>query len=172
MFKTEIKGLISTIARAGLKTCNSKPMLDGAKITREGIMMEFRCSVADYSENRVRVNNRVNGVRRHYIMLFCGNVNVFVTQSDFKTHFTKIPPKQWKNTSNHDSCWASDGLAFINRAYFDMCNEVNPDVAPITLESNADLGFISTIYKKVLITYKWKGGNDFTNELIEVEEVH
>lgn len=172
MFKTRITSIISAIVRTELKRCKQNLIYDGAgNYTREGIMIEFRCSVSDYSKNRLRGNNRTKRAYRHYVMLFCGNTTVFAVRNDHMTHFTKIPPKQWENTSNHDSCWASDGLAFINQAYFDMCKEVNPDVAPIELESDADIGFLSTLSKKVLITYKRMGGDDYKNELVEVKEV-
>lgn len=171
MFKTSIINLISTIVRAELKTCNREPVYNKGQITREGVMMEFRCSVSDYSEKRVKENNRTMRTQRHYVMLFCGNVTVFVARSDYKTHFTKIPAHQWENTSNHDSCWSSDGLTFINQVYFDMCSEVNPDVAPVELDSNADLGFLSTVSKKVLITYERAGGDEYRNKLVEVKEI-
>lgn len=39
-------------------------------------------------------------------------------------------PTVFKNESNHDSCWRSDGLSVITSTYFEVCSEVWPDTIP------------------------------------------
>jgi len=45
-------------------------------------------------------------------------------------------PSEWKNTSNHDSCWRSDGVgAPLTKLYFAMCKQVNHAEAPKNLNN-------------------------------------
>lgn len=39
--------------------------------------------------------------------------------------FVDAPLDQWKNTSNHNSCWKSDGLLPLTETYFRLCEEIN-----------------------------------------------
>lgn len=50
---------------------------------------------------------------------------------------SEIPVSEWINTSNHDSCWNSDGFSFISNEYFKMCKEINPNIAPKFVDTNA-----------------------------------
>jgi len=53
---------------------------------------------------------------------------------------------EWQNTSNHDSCWRSDGVrAPIAKAYFDLCREVAPKKAPIELVSTANIDHVAVV---------------------------
>ncbi len=54
--------------------------------------------------------------------------------------FENIPHTEWENTSNHDSCWRSDGLSFFPKLFFDMAKEVNPNKPPGELDSYTSLG--------------------------------
>jgi hypothetical protein len=52
----------------------------------------------------------------------------------------------WQNTSNHDSCWRSDGVRdHIHRVYVDYCRKVAPRCAPITLEATADIDHAAVV---------------------------
>ena len=168
MFKVGLSSLISSIVREELRKCDMEPKyeLKTGHITKEGIMIEYNCAVHDYTGHRSAKESF-----RRYMILFCGNVNVFVARVEHKSCLEDVPPERWENTSNHDSCWSSDGLDFINRSYFEMCNEVNPDVAPVLLDSGAQIGFLSKMFTKVIITYKQRQGNDYRNELVKVEKV-
>ena len=39
-----------------------------------------------------------------------------------------VPQNEWINTSNHDSCWNSDGLRIINELYFKMSEAINEEL--------------------------------------------
>ena len=63
-----------------------------------------------------------------HILMYCpygGSVHTFVAEQDFGP--TKSPKELvWENTSNHDSCWRSDGLDTpLSRIYFRMADEIN-----------------------------------------------
>ena len=96
------------------------------------------------------------GENRGYYILFCSGVSVFYAdiynteQGNWRT-WSEINPDEWINTSNHDSCWRSDGLDFINKAYFEMCKNVNPEIAPRDLHSYLDFGF-GGMWTDVIVT--------------------
>ena len=53
---------------------------------------------------------------------------------------------KWQNTSNHDSCWSSDGVRSpIVNVYFNMCGEVAPKKAPIELEATAHIDHVAIV---------------------------
>lgn len=81
---------------------------------------------------------------RRVFILACGNVSTFVAidEDDERWYgLTEVPLDKWKNTSNHDSCWRSDGIdSPLSALYFKLAEEVNAQlsepVAPkdITIE--------------------------------------
>lgn len=56
---------------------------------------------------------------------------------------TTMDPEWWINSSNHDSCWRSDGFSWLSERYFDMCYQVrsSEEVAPAALSTDLDFGF-------------------------------
>ena len=127
-------------------------------ITKKGILYGFNYTVSDFDKDK--------SVTKSIYVMFCGGTNVFYTHLENYCDPTEISPKNWINTSNHDSCWRSDGLDFINKDYFEMCKEVNPDKAPIMLSNYVNLFSIKP--KKVIITYKYDS-NGYKNEITKVE---
>ena len=67
-----------------------------------------------------------------------GNTSVFYTESDVRD-ITQVKSNDWINTSNHDSCWRSDGFALLDKLYFEMANKVNPNIPPIEIQTEARL---------------------------------
>lgn len=63
-----------------------------------------------------------------HILLYCpygGSVHTFVAEQDFGPTMS-LRELEWDNTSNHDSCWRSDGLDTpLSRIYFRMADEIN-----------------------------------------------
>ena len=111
---------------------------------------------------------------RRFLVLFCGNVSVFVKEIDPKTmYFEHIgisgDYSDWKNTSNHDSCWRSDGLNFIDNTYFEMCEELFPEKAPIDCNVYAEFGIVDSYPKTVLV--KMAPKTDYGYDLINIEEI-
>ena len=53
---------------------------------------------------------------------------------------------KWQNTSNHDSCWRSDGIESpITSVYFDHCRRVAPKMAPIALETDGEIDRVGIV---------------------------
>ena len=154
MFGVRLDQLVGNIVRRALNEMTFEernPRHDrvAGTVAENGIGMEVSLSVYD------PMVEKYEECRRHYFLLFCGNVNVFMARAGKNhTSFEDVPADMWVNTSNHDSCWSSDGLNFLSEAYFEMCKEVNPSKPPILLESTAQIGFIGNFYTPVRIVYK------------------
>lgn len=58
-----------------------------------------------------------------------------------------MPDKgQWKNTSNHDSCWRTDGIrSEIIKVYFDFCKKVAPKTAPMELLATSQFDRVAMV---------------------------
>lgn len=167
MFGVKLDTLIGSIVRNALDSMTMEerhPHYDRASgvVIKNGIELEIALSVYDPMAEVYKE------VERRYSILFCGNVNVFIAHTGSAyVRCEDIPLDRWVNTSNHDSCWATDGLQFLTQAYFEMCKEVDPDKAPVLLESTAQIGFLGKFHMPVRITYKRK--DDVKNEIVRVE---
>lgn len=51
---------------------------------------------------------------------------VFVAMND-SWFINDIKPEDWDNTSDHDSCWTTDGIRPLTRAYAEMRTHIQPD---------------------------------------------
>jgi hypothetical protein len=65
--------------------------------------------------------------------LFTSNTSVFVTSSRNFQKWDQIPVEQWLNTSNHDSCWRSDGMSELSRLFFALTDEMNEQIKAIKM---------------------------------------
>jgi hypothetical protein len=60
--------------------------------------------------------------------VFTANTSVFVhTSRDFQ-RWSEVIPEGWANTSNHDSCWRSDGLRGLHSLHGVLCAEMNEEI--------------------------------------------
>ncbi len=62
-------------------------------------------------------------VRKYVHIIITSQHRVYVAESDLPG-YKDVPIKAWKNTSNHDSCWRSDGLRAIQSTYFKVAHLV------------------------------------------------
>ena len=61
---------------------------------------------------------------------------------------TTAPGKNhvWQVTSDHDSCWRTDGVnSPLSQLYFEMCKQVDPDARPIDLDTMLEFGIFGGI---------------------------
>jgi hypothetical protein len=78
--------------------------------------------------------------------ILCGNVHVWFTVGpDYNP--MDVPLSKWKNTSNHDSCWRTDGLNRpLSEVYFRFCDLAqdcvpqHQRVAPMEVHTNCFAG--------------------------------
>ena len=88
-------------------------------------------------------------------LAFCGNVSVFfsdsVNEDNILKPLKKLTENDWINTSNHNTCWLSDGLMPINELYFKMCEEIAP--GPQKVNFNIMFGEIISKYPENVWMY-------------------
>lgn len=89
-----------------------------------GLHFEVRveCHNCGYSEK----DEHVDGLERsfykslHFIIVNRHNVFLSTHPLDGSLQYSPLPLDSWKNTSNHDSCYRSDGIeSHITQAYFE-----------------------------------------------------
>jgi len=128
------------------------------------MIVEVHSTVSDYSEE-VDEERRVTV----YVM-YAGLHSIFYAlaydaDGNYRA-FGQVPHTEWENTSNHDSCWRSDGLSFFPALFFDMAEKVNPDKPPGQLHSYTNLGGNgSTVVKHVKVVLERQGDGYHKNVL-------
>ena len=60
--------------------------------------------------------------------LFTANTSVFVHTSRDHKRWQDLIPEDWANTSNHDSCWRSDGLRGLHLLHCTLSDEMNEEI--------------------------------------------
>jgi len=134
MFSCQIDDVITEIAKAALLGPGRNP--------EDGVYVRARVLVAQERQE--------HGASRflHFVFRRLGpehsSVNTWF-QLGGETGFVPVDA-EWKNTSNHDSCWRSDGVRYpITNAYFDLCKEVAPRKAPIELSATARIDHVAIV---------------------------
>jgi hypothetical protein len=85
-------------------------------------------------------------VTKQMFVVVCGRRHVWVAQPEKRyLSFKSVPMESWKNTSNHDSCWRTDGIDTpITAMYFTAAEEVNKrlpkEIAPGKMKSDCHFG--------------------------------
>lgn len=80
---------------------------------------------------------------------------------------------QWQNTSNHDSCWRSDGIDTpISQLYFEAAHKVDPKMAPCDLDDYSSFYHHDSIrFAKVKVARDDDGSGRYLYKLTEVKEM-
>lgn len=95
--------------------------------------------------------------------LFFGSTSVLY--AEIKHPYVNIQDMIWRNTSNHDSCWRSDGLHFIDDYYFRLCATVAPKSRPVDVDTEMRFGFTSLQIIKKFVFYK------FEDNILNISEI-
>lgn len=139
--------------------------LGGGKMRKPGIMVSLDCRLSNYETNDRR------NVLVHFVL--CGNTNVFAYCADKR--FNYLPFEEFENTSNHDSCWRTDGVdSYLTGLYFKWADEIRQGRAPRELHSGCDIGL--GCHRLVDVTYgcdearNKEYGSDYWNKLLDVTE--
>jgi hypothetical protein len=101
--------------------------------------------------------------------LMTRNTSVWMSRGAYQTaDLTK-----WVNTSNHDSCWRTDGIETrINEVYFEVAHDVAPKMAPCDLDDYSSFYFHDSIrFVKVKVTRDDDGTGRHLYKLTEVKEM-
>jgi len=94
----------------------------------------------------------------HYIVVNHHSVYMAISKS------TDIPtPETFKNTSNHDSCWRSDGFYDLFKIFMKMYDETHKNTPKEHRPSPVSCSY------KISLTTKWLSGKVFDFVKIETE---
>ena len=158
MFSIDVSDYICFMRDRFLK--NEPAQYDNSSrvITKNGIMVKVLLRM-------VKVLLRMDGNNFHrstflWVMM-CGHTTVFMAHGE-----NEMPEcSEFKNVSNHDSCWRSEIQSYINKIYFQFANEIKVYKRPIDMDSRCFLSFSEV--KEVFI--KYKNNDDYFNDLVGVE---
>ncbi len=144
MLKMDADHIIPRLVDHLLDRENSLVSHDMNGRVQRGILIELRVH-AWLWVGRPDSGYAVEQYRTIYLMFF-GHTSVWVAvepPGERWDNWQQVPLDAWKNTSNHDSCWRSDGLQPLSKLYFEMAEEVLAEsidkrLAPKDVEIVAD----------------------------------
>ena len=118
-------------------------------------------------------------VWRALTFIILSNKNVFLAMEGMEDNASIIfprpciDPKKYKNTSNHDSCWRSDGTSDIFRIYMEMYKEcwggVDEKLSPTPYNANFIINWGDMKFVKVEKEHPPK--EDYFYNLTSIKEV-
>jgi hypothetical protein len=104
---------------------NIKTERIGGYIVRKGLLftLDVSCSCYGYDENDKYHEEWAKEERKQISIIVAGNHSVFVNliDTDFQV---KLNLENFVNTSNHDSCWRSDGFSDVTWFFWKMYERV------------------------------------------------
>lgn len=173
MFTVKLDSLICWLVDKNLDRSFDKVIRKSAswgkgKITRPGIYLEFPIEVRNWTG---KGDNDSEGEyithRKQVFMVFAGNTSVWYQVKNLPLD-GKLVWSEFENSSNHDSCWQSDGLRFLSQEYFDMCKDLDPDKAPIKMDSDIYWGLFNDM-RKCFVTYEYET-DEYKRTLVDVNK--
>lgn len=153
MFSFDAKSVIQMLVDQNIDRSLSIANCKYPLFYSDGIKIDFRVCV----DSTFTDSDEYLSETRFVSMIFFGAVSVFYSVSDSSEYFNNKndDPKNYINSSNHSSCWRTDGFHFLSTLYFELCKKVNPSVAPKSLNS---VDFASQIrVSKVSVCWKHTG---------------
>lgn len=186
---TSILGIESTIDAlfqqladwTALSEQNNKGRLIAKNSSDLGIhfCVELRADNFGYEKDG---NTKHNKWERHYYsyihIIILSERRVFVAISD-KIRLEDISVESWENTSNHDSCYRSDGFAIFNQKYFEAYNHCwkhipeEHQVSPLEANITASLSpMLRKPFRYVRVKHEAIDSKDsYWRKLTEIREV-
>lgn len=122
MFKMPLHYIIARIKDQVLNTAN-----------KQALLMEF--------DVRLSIGYPfLNVTSKFSVLLYCPDGG--------RTHtFVMVNEELWKNTSNHDTCWESDGInSPLSELYFTMADEINMSLKDSGYEEMAPRDMNQSVY--------------------------
>jgi len=156
----DLRNRVSDIVRRKLSEIEDPPFFhDMGRTSMKGILLRMRYYARDGE----------NFADKRVYFAFCGNVHVFYAiVPRLNLPLSKV--KSWENTSNHDSCWSSDGLTHISGDYFELCKKVNPHKAPIYVKTGVQFDPIKDVLP-VEMMLRVSPESNYRYDLMQIKEV-
>ncbi len=170
MFQIDLKNIIQILVDRELDRKSSPILHDDCSVTKKGILIDLDLRADHYTNE----TGRDKSISKSLWLLFHGNTSVYWVLRNREPghgllHLDEISVNNWTNTSNHDSCWRSDGFCFLDDIFFDFCDKISPKLKPKDVNITANLGIgLSWPVKQVDIRYKHKPSNEYGNQIISV----
>lgn len=141
-------------------------------VPRDVCKRTFRGAFFHVDLNISSVDHKKN-LRHDVRFIIAGNRSVWVHISKFGQYSLKpIPITEWKNTSNHDSCWRGDGVERpLSTLYFEVCDKVEKKARPIDLHQNCWFALGSDVWKDVEVTWEPEPNNSYKRKLVSYKFV-
>lgn len=153
MFTIDVDSYICSIRDNFLKNEPAQYDINSKVITKNGLMVKVELSIED--------GNIYKSTSLWTIM--CGNTNVFMAHNEAESKIPKF--SEFKNVSNHDSCWRSEIRNYIYKIYFQFAREINKNKRPADMNSNCMM-----IFNEIKEVYvKYKSNDDYFNDLVGIE---
>jgi len=127
-------------------------------ITKKGLLIRLDLSMRNYDTHDTK--------RAVAYILLAGNCNVFAALAPFNSHFKDVKLSEFKNISNHDSCWRTEIGNWLTQIYFNWAREIGGDAAPRDLDSDCHPLFFK--HAPVRLTYRREDNNPYRNVLTGV----
>jgi len=163
MFDLKLNSTIQMLVDHELDRKTSVKILDDGNYQRPGVYLSIYLEASDYQTDKTEY--------MRVFMLFTGNTSVFYT-TNFEPSIKDISNSLWINTSNHDSCWRSDGFSFLHKLQMEMCKRVNPNIAPIKLYTESKLSIGGTYpIEHCLVTFKDNIKEHYRYEIVNIEPI-
>lgn len=138
------------------------------------IPLEITCDNHGYDKKgKPHKNWETVDSRRYLTFIILSSRKVFVSVTD-KYGFGIPAPETFENTSNHDTCWRSDGMRPVFKAYMEVYDDcwkhIDAKFAPAPIAANHyarfnDIKFVKVAHEAL------EQGNDYHRKLTKIEEV-
>ena len=148
--------------------------------TQNGVVFNLDVDLTVYKENKT-VNRRTN-----FFIAVTAHRNVFIAVQPPDTrwiNFSAVPLEAWENTSNHDSCWRSDGIdSPLTRLYFEFSEQINNElsengkyreneVAPVLMHDHSTFNFITPFdLVKITKSKDTKDNSGYRKRIVSIEK--
>lgn len=127
---------------------------DGTRIVN-AMIIPVHMTVSDFSDT-----GSDREAREAVYVMYAGLHSIFYASAydadGSYRQLQQVPVDAWENTSNHDSCWRSDGFSFLSKIYFDMSKSTNDDKPPCELSVYTNLGIGSNPVTKTQVMFRMK----------------
>jgi|GEM_PF-2803281 len=163
MFDLKLDSIVQMLVDHELDRQTPTKILNDENYQRPGVYLPI---ILKASENYHQYKSEYIQI----FMLFTGDTSVFYA-TDFDS-IEDVPNDAWINTSNHNSCWRSDGFQFLHDIQMKLCENVNPNIAPIKLHTEATFSIIGNYpIKHCIVTYKNNTEDNYGYKIVNIEPI-
>jgi hypothetical protein len=152
---------------------------DGANDSKYGMafMLDLYCENHGYEKDgNTHHPEWKRNYRKNIHVIILRPRMVFIAVTD-ETHLELVPPSEFNNTSNHDSCWRTDGLRLLReeswRAYNHCYDHMPEEHKPLIGLSTLDMDIAQVFGKPmrfVRVEHKPLNDDSYHRELTEIKE--